>query len=138
MKRIFVIALTAAMATVVIHTLYAQQHAEHRVPPAKPGAGAPATPAPVVFCPTMKTGQLCSEGTTAALGLTGDKQAAWVAAVRRYNRTVNEATMQLQTEAKDTLSSVQMAEVQRWFAIGMNPQINQLLVAPSKANGSQK
>ena len=32
-----------------------------------------------------------------------------------------------------------MSEVDRWFSVGMNVQMNQLLVAaPSKAKGAQK
>jgi hypothetical protein len=131
MKRMLLIVLTVGIASAAAATLYAQEHADHQPAPAKPAAAA-AQP-PEVFCSTMKTGQLCSHGTTAVLGLTGEKQEAWVAAVRRYNRAVNEATMQLQKEAKVMLSAAQMAEVERWFAIGMNPQMNQLLAAPGKA-----
>jgi hypothetical protein len=127
MKRILVIMLTVGIAG---GALYAQQHAEHQPAPAKPAAAAEP---PEVFCGTMKTGQLCSHGTTSALGLTPEKRDAWVAAVRKYNRTVNDATMQLQAEAKAVLSAAQLAEVERWFAVGMNPQMNQLLAAPSKA-----
>jgi len=58
------IALVANLAS------YAQQHdhAEH-------GKGAQASTDDVaIFCPTMKTGQLCSHGTANVLGLTGGKQ----------------------------------------------------------------
>lgn len=135
MKRIPVIALAVAIAGLALGTLAAQQHADHQQAPPKPAAAA-AQP-PEVFCATMKTGQLCSHGTASALGLTPAKRDAWLAAVRQYNRTVNEATLQLQTEARATLSAAQLAEVERWFAVGMNPQMNQLLAAPSKAAGAQ-
>lgn len=131
MKRILMMMLTVGIAG---GALYAQQHAEHHQAPAKPAAAAEP---PEVFCGTMKTGQLCSHGTTSALGLTPEKRDAWVAAVRKYNRTVNDATMQLQAEAKTVLSAAQLAEVERWFAVGMNPQMNQLLAAPSKAAGTK-
>ena len=85
----------------------------------------------------MKTGLLCTHGTAAALGLSPEKTAAWLAAVDKYNKAVNEATVLLQREAKGTLSAAQMAEVDRWFAIGMNQQINQLLAAPGKAKGAK-
>jgi hypothetical protein len=78
----------------------------------------------------MKTGMLCSHGTSDALGLAGSNSEVWVAAVRKYNRAVNEATQQLQAEAKLMLTPAQMAEVQRWFAVGLNPQMNTLLQQP--------
>lgn len=133
MKRMLLIVLTVGIASAAAGTFSAQQHADHQPAPAKPAATT-AQP-PEVFCSTMKTGQLCSHGTTAVLGLTAAKQEAWVAAVRKYNRAVNEAIVLLQTEAKATLSPAQLAEVERWFAVGMNPQMNQLLAAPAKAAG---
>jgi hypothetical protein len=48
-----------------------------------------------IFCPTMKTGQICSHGTAASLHLQGPKSEAWVALARKYNRAVNTATEQL-------------------------------------------
>jgi hypothetical protein len=80
-----------------------------------------------VFCSTMKTGQLCSHGTTDALKLTGPAAEQWVAAVRKYNRAVNEATVQLQKEAQTVLTAQQLAEVNRWFAIGVNKEMNKML-----------
>jgi hypothetical protein len=136
MKQMLVIALTALIATFVMSNLHAQQHAEHQAP-VKPAAAAAAEP-PEVFCGTMKTGQLCSHGTSSALGLTPEKRDAWVASVRKYNKAVNEATTELQAEAKTTLSPAQLAEVERWFAVGVNPQMNQLLAAPSKAKAPTK
>jgi hypothetical protein len=144
MKRMLIIALTVAMPGLAIG-LYAQ-HAEHQQAASKPAAAKPAAvkPAvaaaetPEVFCGTMKTGQLCSHGTPTALGLTPEQTKVWVAAVRTYNKAVNDATLALQADAKGTLSAAQMAEVDRWFAVGVNPQINQLLAAPSKAKGGGK
>jgi hypothetical protein len=139
MKRMLIIALTIAMPALAIGLQ--AQHAEHQQPAAKPAAGKPAAAAaetPEVFCGTMKTGQLCSHGTPTALGLTPEQTKVWMAAVRKYNKAVNDATLALQADAKGTLSAAQMAEVDRWFAVGVNPQINQLLAAPSKAKGGAK
>jgi len=81
----------------------------------------------------MNTGQLCSHGTADTLELSGAKKDAWVAAARRYNKAVDEATKQLQEDAMALLTPAQMAEVERWFAKGLNPQINQLLQASAKS-----
>lgn len=138
------IAVAVMVSGVVLGTVYAQQH-DHQAPAAasavKPAATAkPAAAAehqPEVFCGTMKTGQLCSQGTTTTLGLTPEKREAWLAAVRKYNSAVNAAIVALQAEAKGTLSPAQIAEVNRWFAIGINPQINQLLAASATPTGAK-
>lgn len=124
MKWMFILGFVFALSVPALGGLYAQEGAE---------------PAPEVFCDNMKTGQLCSHGTSGALGLTPEKAEAWVAAVRTYNRAVNNAILQLQEEAKGTLSAAQMSEVDRWFAVGMNVEMNQLLVAaPSRAKEAQE
>lgn len=87
---------------------------------------------PMVFCPTMKTGQLCTHGTSDALNCAGAQRDRWVAAVRDYNRAVDAATKQLQAQAKTILTPEQAAEVNRWFAVGLNPQINKVLLAAAK------
>lgn len=124
MKRGLFTCLTAVVfVTAGALAVYAQQRpAEHQ------------HEAPEIFCPTMKTGQLCSHGTTAALQLSGAKADQWLAAVRRYNRAVDDATKQLQLEAKTLLTPQQIAEVERWFAVGLNPQINQILVSPKPSS----
>lgn len=66
------------------------------------------------------------------LGLTPANREAWLTAVRTYNREVNAAITKLQAQAKTTLSPAQVQEVNSWFAIGINPQINQLLMATAK------
>ena len=135
MKR-ELIAGSAMAGLIVVFTLgalQAQQHpAEHQQGQAQAAASAegPGT----IFCPTMKTGQLCSHGTADTLELSGAKKDAWVAAARRYNKAVDEATKQLQEDAKALLTPAQMAEVERWFAKGLNPQINQLLQASAKSS----
>lgn len=116
----------------VLGVLYAQQHpAGHPHPQAQTPA-APSAEGPRIFCPTLKTGQLCPNGTSEALALAGAKREAWIAAIGRYNKAVDEATKQLQAEAKPLLTPAELAEVERWFAQGLNPQINRLLAAPSK------
>ena len=92
---------------------------------------------PEIFCGTMKTGQLCSLGTVTLLGLNAEKRETWIAAVRQYNKAVNEAIVALQGQAKGTLSAAQIAEVNRWFAIGVNPQINQLLAATTNERAAK-
>jgi hypothetical protein len=47
---------------------------------------------------------------------------------------VASATQQLQAEAKEILTPAQMTEVERWFAVGLNPQLNQLLLPPGPHN----
>jgi len=120
----------------------AQQH-DHAAPTAasaKPAA-APRTAGLAepqeVFCGTMKTGQLCSHGTSTLLGLSADKSVTWLTAVRQYNNEVNAAITALQAQAKTNLSPVQVAEVNRWFAIGINPQINQLLASSATPSGGK-
>jgi hypothetical protein len=117
----------------------AQQH-DHTAPAAAKPAAAPAAAAehrPEIFCGTMKTGQLCSLGTATLLGLTPQNREAWLTAVRTYNREVNAAITKLQAQAKTTLSPAQVAEVNSWFAVGINPQINQLLMADAKPAGAK-
>jgi hypothetical protein len=125
--------VAVTIGALALATAYAQDH-EHTAVAAAPKKtaavpGLTARAEPEVFCGTMKTGQLCSHGTSTLLGLSDDKSAAWLGAVRQYNKDVNTAIMALQAQAKTNLSPAQVAEVNRWFAIGINPQINQLLAS---------
>jgi len=136
------IAVAILVSGVLLGIANAQQH-DHAAPtaaPAKPAA-APRTAGLAepqeVFCGTMKTGQLCSHGTSTLLGLSADKSVAWLTAVRQYNNEVNAAITALQAQAKTNLSPVQVAEVNRWFAIGINPQINQLLASSATPPGGK-
>jgi hypothetical protein len=111
----------------------AQSHTGHApVAPAAPAAenAAPAE-APHVFCPTMKTGQLCSHGTADRLSLLeGPKREQWVAAARRYNKAVDAATATLMEESKAFLTPEEQKLVEGWFTKGLlNPQINRLLAS---------
>jgi hypothetical protein len=128
-----------ALGFLVLVTPSAQEH-DHQAPAAAKPAAAPAAMAehrPEIFCGTMKTGQLCSLGTATLLGLTPANREAWLTAVRTYNREVNAAITKLQAQAKTTLSPAQVQEVNSWFAIGINPQINQLLMATAKPAGAK-
>jgi hypothetical protein len=132
--RIRSIVITVTLvATGMFGVVYAQQEHDHVMPAAAGRATTAGEHPPEVFCGTMKTGQLCSNGTVTLFGLTADKRDAWLAAVREYNKAVNTAITALQAQAKTNLSAAQVAEVNRWFAIGINPQINQLLAADNAA-----
>jgi len=126
---LFVMILIGVAATMAV---YAQQHdhAEHT------NCASVSTDDVAIFCPTMKTGQLCSHGTANVLGLTGAKQEKWVEIARKYDRSVDAATLQLFKDAESVLTPVQMAQLKAWFAVGLNPQINDLLY--SKGLGPQK
>jgi hypothetical protein len=91
------------------------------------GADKPKTEETAIFCPTMKTGQLCTEGTTNVLHLTGEQQQQWLAMARKYNHAVDAATVQLLKDSEGTLNPEQQKMLKAWFAVGLNPEINQLL-----------
>lgn len=80
-----------------------------------------------IFCPTMKTGQLCSHGTMNILQLKGAQGDQWLTLARKYNKAVDTATLQLFKDAEGTLSKEQLELLKAWFAVGLNPQINELL-----------
>ena len=80
-----------------------------------------------IFCPTMKTGQVCTHGTAAILGLKGKDAEEWTVWARKYNAVVNEATEQLFKDAATKLNPKQMELLKAWFAIGWNTQINAIL-----------
>jgi len=80
-----------------------------------------------IFCPTMKTGQVCTHGTAAILGLKGPDAEEWTTLARKFNKAVDAATLQLFTDAAVKLTPKQMELLKAWFAIGWNEQINALL-----------
>jgi hypothetical protein len=135
-----ILSVAIVVAAFVMGAVYAQEH-DHGTAAAKPAAATKAAARPAaakdgpeeIFCGSMKTGQLCSTGTTSLFGLTDEKRDAWVKSVRTYNNAVNAAIMALQADARTNLSPAQVAEVNRWFAIGINPQINEILAATAKA-----
>ena len=109
--------------------LRAQDHSEHQTGTPAPSAAAQSDDV-AIFCPTMKTGQLCSHGTANNLKVTGTPQEEkWGEFARKYNRAVNTATEQLFKDAETVLTPEQQALLKAWFAVGMNPQINDLLYA---------
>ncbi len=87
-----------------------------------------------IFCPTMKTGQVCTHGTAAILGLTGKDAEEWTVWARKYNATVNAATEQLFQDAATKLNPKQMELLRAWFAIGWNTQINAILYGKALDN----
>ncbi len=103
---------------------YAQQHDHSQMTQSKTS---PADDDNAIFCPTMKTGQLCSHGTASVLQLKGQKADEWIALARKYNKAVDAATLQLFKDAEGTLTPEQLSLLKAWFAVGLNPEINQLL-----------
>jgi hypothetical protein len=82
-----------------------------------------------IFCPTMKTGQLCSSGTANILKLQGDQAQQWVTMARKFNKAVDAATLQLFKDSEAVLTPQQQELLKAWFAVGLNPQMNDLLFA---------
>jgi hypothetical protein len=80
----------------------------------------------------MKTGALCPTGTVGVFRLTGDKQKQWLSAVARYNQAILTAIQQLQGDAKTTLTPAQQAQLDKWFDVGVNTQLNQLLASSTR------
>ncbi len=132
-KTAIIVLLIGLIGAALSLASYAQQHdhSGHRE-----GAAVSAEDDVAIFCPTMKTGQLCSHGTANVFGLTGSKQEKWVEIARKYDRSVDAATLQLFKDAESVLTPAQMVQLKAWFAVGLNPQINELLY--SKGLGSQK
>jgi hypothetical protein len=91
-----------------------------------------------IFCPTMKTGQLCSHGTASVLQLQGDNHEQWVAFAKKYNKSVNDATLELFKDAEGVLTPEQMTRLKAWFAVGLNPQINEMLYSKGLAPAQKK
>ena len=120
MQRHLIGAVLATLASATF--MFAQEGPPHQMP--APGQG---TEPEHIFCPTMMTGQICTHGTAANLGLTGEATQEWRAIARSYNQRVNAATEQLFSDAEATLLPEQVALLKAWFAVGLNPEINTLL-----------
>ena len=133
-KAIRIGSLVGLVALLVSIAAYAQQqdHSQHQ------NQGQAAAEEEHIFCPTMKTGQVCTHGTAATLGLTGDKNEKWVAMARKYNQAVNAATNQLFADAEGVLTPAQQELLKAWFAVGLNPEINQVLYKKGLGSASQK
>jgi hypothetical protein len=117
LRVVWVVLVTLASGSLT----FAQDHSEH------PISTEEVTAPEHIFCPMMKTGQLCSHGTAANLGLSGEKQEQWMALARNYNQTVNAATEQLFREAELILGPEKVTLLKAWFAVGLNPEINEIL-----------
>jgi hypothetical protein len=135
-KTTTMILLAGLILVAAAFASYAQQH-DHGAP-TKPATAAatPEKPDIDIFCSSMKTGQLCTHGTANNLGLTGQKQEQWVEFARKYNKAVDAATLQLFKDAEGVLTPQQLAQLKAWFAVGLNPQINEILY--KKGLGPQK
>jgi N-acetylglutamate synthase/N-acetylornithine aminotransferase len=123
------------IALVVSIASYSQQH-DHAAQPKQANTSAADQKDIDIFCSTMKTGQLCTHGTANNLGLSGQKQEQWTEFARKYNKAVDAATLQLFKDAEGVLTPAQLTQLKAWFAVGLNPQINQILY--SKGLGPQK
>jgi hypothetical protein len=122
----YIIILLGSLALVLNLVAFAQEH-DHSAH-AGQSKTAPADEKDI-FCPTMKTGQLCTNGTTNVLGITGANQEKWRELTRKYNKAVDAATLELFKDAESVLTPAQLAQLKAWFAIGLNPEINQILNA---------
>jgi len=86
----------------------------------------------------MKVGQVCSHGTAAILGQKDQDAQQWQVWARKYNKSMNDATEQLFKDAEGVLDAKQLTLLKAWFALGWNPEINDLFYAkelddPAKA-----
>jgi hypothetical protein len=125
-KAKYVVLLAGVIALVLNFVSYAQEH-DHSAHGNQPKSDAARAEEKDIFCPTMKTGQLCSNGTTNVLGLTGASRDKWMTLTRKYNKAVDAATLELFKDAEGVLNPDQLALLKAWFAVGLNPQINQIL-----------
>ena len=125
-KAKYMILLLGSLALMLNIVSFAQEH-DHSAHAAQSKTGP--SDEKDIFCPTMKTGQLCTNGTTNVLGLTGAKQEKWRELTRKYNKAVDAATLELFKDSEGVLTPAQLAQLKAWFAVGLNPEINQILNA---------
>ena len=120
------LALTTVFAFSVRAPLFGQSPANQQ----KPTAGRSGTTGEQrreIFCSDMKTGQLCPDDTAEILGLTGPQAEAWKVILRKYNKSADDAALQLQKDSSAKLTPEQMEVLKAWFAVGWNAEINKLL-----------
>jgi hypothetical protein len=122
-KAKYMILLLGSLALALNVVSFAQEH-DHSA-----HAGSSSPDDKDIFCPTMKTGQLCTHGTTNVLGVAAANQEKWVEVARKYNKAVDSATLQLFKDAQGVLTPAQLTQLKAWFAVGLNPQINEILTA---------
>jgi hypothetical protein len=120
MRTIFRLSIAVLVAGLSLATLGAEPQGQ------RPTASADA---PEVFCNTMQAGALCPTGTVSILKLSGPKVQQWIDAVNKYNTAVEAAARQLKADAKPVLTAAQMAELDRWMAKGINPEVNKVLAS---------
>ena len=124
-----VIVLLGFLALVLNLVALAQEHEHDHSAHATQAKSGSLTEDNDIFCPTMKTGQLCTHGTTNVLGVSAANQAKWVEIARKYNKAVDTATLQLFKDSEGVLTPAQLTQLKAWFAVGLNPEINQILNA---------
>lgn len=131
MKRLPVgaIPVTALMLLFAVGTSYAQQRAQ----PGGPGAAVAAAEVPEVFCSHLGTGQLCP-GNARMFNLSGAQKERYLEALNAYNKTVEAASKQFleDAKAKVKLEPAQLVVAEKWFAVGLNPEINKILATTTE------
>src|SRR5215467_10657437 len=103
----YIVVLLGSLALMLNIVSYAQEH-DHSAHAAQ-SKTAPADEKDI-FCPTMKTGQLCTNGTTNVLAITAANQEKWRELTRKYNKAVDEATLQLFKDAEGVLTPAQLTQ----------------------------
>jgi hypothetical protein len=126
-KAKYMILLLGSLALVLNIVSFAQEHDHSAHTGQSKSAGSSSPDDKDIFCPTMKTGQLCTHGTTNVLGVAAANQEKWVEIARKYNKAVDSATLQLFKDAQGVLTPAQLTQLKAWFAVGLNPQINDIL-----------
>jgi len=89
--------------------------------------------APEVFCDGLSTGQLCLSNAPKVLKLDDAQKQRWTDAARQYNKAVDAATRQFLEQSKPVLSPGQFTTMQKWFDMGLNPVLNQVLSTQSSS-----
>ena len=89
--------------------------------------------APEVFCDGLSTGQLCLSNAPTVLKLTDAQKQRWTEAARQYNKAIDGATKQFLDQSKPILSPEQFANMQKWFDMGLNPVLNEVLSSKSRS-----
>ena len=89
--------------------------------------------APEVFCDGLSTGQLCLSNAPTVLKLTDAQKQRWSEAARQYNKAIDGATKQFLEQSKPILSPEQLATMQKWFEMGLNPVLNDVLSSKSRS-----
>lgn len=87
---------------------------------------------PEVFCDGLSTGQLCLSNAPTVLKLTDAQKQRWTEAARQYNKAIDGATKQFLDQSKPILSPEQFASMQKWFDMGLNPVLNDVLSSKTR------